>query len=200
MKRFYIILIVIGALMVVSSGSFVLMQVFWSSNEYQTGMESEEANGIKDEGRVEINIGDPAVEDSFGGGGAGGGGSGSGDEGDSGVVDDGCILRQVQYSLKNFGDDVLCLENGSVGCSKIKVNCFVEVYNFDVGVDDIFGVRYSLVDSNEDELDFKLVEGDVATGSSKIFSAEFIWEDEDGVGENLNCVFGMERIPNKKIC
>jgi hypothetical protein len=200
MKRFYVILIVVGALMLVSSGGFVLMQVFWSSSEYQTGMGNEETNEVEDEGKVEINIEKSAVEDSFGGGVSGGGEGGSGDESDSGVVDDGCILRQVQYSLKNFRDDILCLENGSVGCSKMKVNCFVEVYNFDAGVDDIFEVRYSLVDSNEDELDFKLVEGNVGVGSSKIFSAEFIWEDENGVDENLNCAFGMERIPDKKIC
>ena len=82
----------------------------------------------------------------------------------------------------------------------MKVNCFVEVYNFDTGVDDIFEVRYSLIDSNENGLDFKLVEGNVGAGNSKIFSAEFIWEDENGIDENLNCAFGMERIPNKKIC
>ena len=198
MKRSYIILIIVGALVFVSSGSFVLMQVFWNSTGYQTG--SEKANEVKDESQVEINIEEPTVEDNFGGGISGGSGGGSGDGSDSGTVDDECILRQVQYSLKNFRDDTLCLENGSVGCSKIEVNCFVEVYNFDQGVDNIFEVRYSLINSSEDELDFKLVEGNVEVGSSKIFSVEFIWEDENGVDEDLSCAFGMERIPNKEIC
>jgi len=198
MKRPYAILIVIGALALVSSGAFVLMQIFLESDENQADIEGEKINEVGSEARVGVDIETPTVEGGLGGGSSGGGGSGS--ESDPGIVDDGCILRQVQYSLKNFRSDALCLENGSIGCSKMRVSCFVEVYNFDSGVDDIFGVRYSLIDSGENELDFKLVEGDVAAGNSKIFSTEFIWEDEDGVDENLNCAFGMESIPNKKIC
>jgi len=198
MKRSYIILIIICILVFVSSASLVLMQVFWNFDEGQTDMKSEKINEVRTEGQVGVDIKNPTVENGLGGGSSGGGGDGN--DGDSEVVDDGCILKQVQYSLKNFRSNILCLENGSVGCSKMRVSCFVEVYNFDSGVDDIFGVRYSLIDSDEDELDFKLVEGNVGAGSSKIFSTEFIWEDEGGIDENLNCAFGMERIPNKKIC
>jgi|APSaa5957512622_1039677.scaffolds.fasta_scaffold66948_2 hypothetical protein len=135
----------------------------------------------------------------FGGGSAGGGGGGGGGSADI-VLDDGCILRQVQYSLKDFGYGSECLDYDGLKCLKMKTNCSINAYNFDEGVDDAFEIKYYLINASKHLFDSVSIAGDVAAGSSKVFYTDFISEDANGVDEGLFCIFNMEIVPRKKIC
>lgn len=130
-----------------------------------------------------------------------GGGSNT-DGGNSEEAIDGvnCKMQQIQYSLKNFKNSVECTNTGANGCISLVVNCSMEVYNLDREVDGIFGIRYSLVNSENEELDFELVQKNVGFDAPEFFSAEFIRSDISGVDEDSTCPFTMETIPRKEIC
>jgi len=139
------------------------------------------------------------------GSGDNGGVESSGESGDSSgtsesVLEGNCGTQQVQYSLKNFNKNILCLEYAGTDCVKINVNCSVDLYNFEEGVDDIFGVEYSIIDLSDNKLDSRLVEGEVSVGTSRIISTEFILENESGVSEDLECVFDIGTVPEKRFC
>ena len=111
-----------------------------------------------------------------------------------------CKMQQIQYSLKNFKNNVKCTNMGADGCIRLIVNCSMEIYNLDRDADGIFGIRYSLVDSNDEELDFELVQKNTRFDVPEIFSAEFIRNDMSGLDEDLTCPFTMETIPTKEVC
>ncbi len=123
------------------------------------------------------------------------GGSESGDVGE--VAD--CRMQQVQYSLKNFKNSVECTDMGEVGCTRVVVSCSMEVYSFYDGVG-VFGIRYALVDSDDEELDFELIEKEVEFGTPVVFSTEFVRSDMSGVDEDLSCPFTVETVPLREVC
>jgi len=161
MKRKIYVGVVVFVMVVVLAGAVLF--VFWDDVlGFYDNMNSEEggsgfAGDVEVVGEVGVDIESPDVEDLGSGGGSGGGDDGGSGGGPGGAEVISCDSEQVQYSLKNFRNDVLCLESGVVGCVKVGVNCSFEVYNFDDGIDDVFEVSYSLVDSNKDELDFRLI-------------------------------------------
>lgn len=175
----YVGLIVVGVLIVVLGG------FLWFSD----GEQQDDVMRVSDVARVELVILPGDVENFDGG---------VENEFDD-VVGEDCVLTQVQYSLKDFQKNVSCLESEGVECLTTKVSCSAEVYNFDEGVDDIFKIGYSLVDLDGEELDFKLVEKNVGVGNSEFFSVEFVL-DNDEVGGDLDCVFGVVTIPQKSVC
>ena len=111
-----------------------------------------------------------------------------------------CEMQQIQYSLRNFINNAECTDTGANGCTRLVVNCSVEVHNLDKETEGIFGIRYSLVDSDDKELDFELVQKNVQFDIPEIFSVGFIISDISGVDENSACSFSMETIPKREIC
>ena len=124
--------------------------------------------------------------------------TGGGESGDVGEVSD-CNMQQIQYSLKDFKNSVECMDTGEVGCTRVVVSCSMEVYSFGSGVG-IFGIRYALVDSNDNGLDFELIEKEVEFGTPVVFSTEFVRSDMSGVDEDLSCPFTVETVPRKEVC
>ncbi|MFH1291220.1 MAG: hypothetical protein ABIH79_01540 [archaeon] len=111
-----------------------------------------------------------------------------------------CRMQQIQYSLRNFEKSIECTEIGVKGCVRIVIHCSMEVYSFDRDVSGKFGIRYTLVDAENNELDFELVEKEVGFGNSVIFSTEFVRSDMFGVDDNLTCPFTVESVPRKEVC
>ena len=123
----------------------------------------------------------------------------AGESDSAGLEESGCNMQQIQYSLKNFENSVECTDTGINGCISLVVSCSMEVYSFEDG-EGIFGIRYALVDSNEIELDFELIEKEVVLDTHVLFSTEFIRSDVSGVDMNLTCPFSVETIPLREIC
>ncbi len=124
----------------------------------------------------------------------GGGGGGLSKE-DSGFI---CNkLQPVQYSLKNFVEDISCLENIDNKCVSVAINCSVEVYNLDHVVSGIFGIKYSVV-SGEDIFEEKIDEKNIMIGDMEILNAEFLLNGSFDI-EDLKCSIDMNSIPNKCI-
>ena len=191
-KRIYIGLVVV-LLVFVLGGIFVYGDKALDS--LREGEFFEKVSSPVAEGDDDVGQDDASMQQGVSGASEGDGESGEG--GDESEI--GCGTKQVQYSLRNFEKYSSCLESEVVGCVKMGLNCSVEVYNFNQGIDDVFVIRYSLVDSSEWELDYKIVEGFVGGGVSKDFFVEFVFEDEGGVGD-LDCPFGMERVPRLSKC
>jgi len=111
-----------------------------------------------------------------------------------------CRTQQIQYSLRNFETNVECTDIGVKGCIRLVVRCSMEVYSFDRDISGNFQIRYTLVDAENNELDFELVEKEVGFGNSVIFSTEFVRSDMFGVDDNLTCPFTVEAVPRKEVC
>ncbi|NPE26847.1 hypothetical protein HNV12_02485 [Methanococcoides sp. SA1] len=107
-----------------------------------------------------------------------------------------CGTQPVQYSLKNFVEDVNCLSGTDLECTQAVINCSVEIYNFDLSVDDLFAIEFSLVDSEEVKLESNIIERVVGIGAFEILVSEFIYEGNFDVND-LGCGVAMERIPRK---
>lgn len=139
------------------------------------------------------------LSDSSSGGGSSGGGSGGGESG--GSFGDNCQMIQIAYSLKNFQESMVCVESGPLGCTNLAVNCSMYVYHEDsnAGGGD-FGIRFKVVDSEENVLDDSLVVKYLEYGQSELFSEEFNIIDSNGVDENLDCTFDSEIIPKREYC
>ncbi|MFH0808148.1 MAG: hypothetical protein V1888_00850 [archaeon] len=182
MKSVYIGLIVLGVLVFVLSGLFIFGGV---DEENDIMVNVDEADSVLNNELVDVGgsvydvseeeIVDVPVNESF--------------------EDLGCELQKVQYSLKNFVEEIECV---SESCDEIMVNCSVEVYNFDEGADDVFGIEFSLKEGVV-ELESELVSEDVAVGVSKIFGFDVVSVGVEDI-ENLECGIRMERVPVKWIC
>lgn len=135
-------------------------------------------------------------------GGAGGTSStGAGEEGEEEAIEEtDCRLQQIQYSLKKFVNDIECTNMGVDGCVELFANCSVEVYNLDEENEGIFGIEYSLIDSQGREIDSELIQRDVVFNQPEVFSAIFAQSNLEGVDENLNCSFIMQAVPMKRVC
>lgn len=201
-KVLYIIFVV--AVILVGTGGIVffsgddILQVYdkvLSKNDFN----SEDVEKINDVNGKDFK---EAVENGMAGAGGSGGGDSGGGGGDSEETTDktNCEMRQIQYSLKNFRDNAECVNTGINGCTKLVMNCSVGVYNLDENTDDVFGIRYFLVDSNDEELDFRLIEKNVRVDMPEIFFVEFVRNDISGVDEDLTCSFTIETIPEKEVC
>jgi len=107
-----------------------------------------------------------------------------------------CDVEPVQYSLKNFVEDVECLDGVDADCLEVRMNCSVEIYNFDEGLDDLFVVDFNLVDSEEVILKSDFVEMSVGVGASEVLVSEFVEVGNFNIGD-LECGIEMIDIPEK---
>jgi len=107
-----------------------------------------------------------------------------------------CEVEPVQYSLKNFVEEVECLDGVDSDCVEVRMNCSVEIYNFDEGVDDTFIVGFSLIDLEEVMLASDVVEMSVSVGASEVLGLEFVESGSFDVGD-LGCDIRMNRVPEK---
>ena len=196
MRRIFVGLI--GVVLFFVLGVFFILgdQVFDSSSDYGFFGGDSSFGGDGDEAEV---LGEDSVGVAGGESGSGGGSDGSEES------DVGCVTQPVQYSLKNFVEDVECLLEDEGVCVEARVNCSVEVYNFDEGVGpqgddsgepDLFGVEFSLVDYRGMTLDSGVVERSVGVGVSEILGLEFVYVGSFDVGD-LGCGIEMERVPGK---
>ena len=187
MKKVYVVLIVVAVLVVVMGLFFVfgdeLLDVYYS----ETSPGSVTVPGGAGEGE--------------GGGVSGTGGSGSsgvaGEDVMEGIVTLNCERQEIQYSLKNFREEVVCRESGVEGCVNLAVSCSVEVYNLG-DVDGVFGIEYSVVDSVEKKLDSMLIEKSVVGSGFEIFSADFAVTEN--VDEGSTCGLEIKSIPIVEVC
>jgi len=191
-RRKRVALVTGGILFIVIAVFFVfggnVLQVYQGEEFFGDLNIGDDVSDEEDMGGGSVNAGEDVEASSGGGGGSGGSGSG---------LD--CITKRVQYSLKNFRESAVCVESDVVGCVKMVVNCSVDVYNFgnDVG---IFRILYYLADSGENKLDSELVGLGVNPDDFEVFEVGFIWEDENGVDEDLSCPFIMDSIPVETVC
>ncbi len=199
-KVLHIVSVIVVILIVVVGVVFLFGDEVLQMRDSEKPLESdsnpesvEEVSGIDGEDSEEV----IADVDEVGGV---GGSSADGEDSEDVAKGTNCKMQQIQYSLKNFKNSVECTNVGADGCIKLVVNCSVEVYNLDRDAEGIFEIRYSLVDSNDEELDFELVQKNVRFDVPEIFSAEFIRSDMSGVDEDLTCPFTMETIPTKEVC
>jgi len=130
--------------------------------------------------------------DSTSNGGGGSGGSSTGEENNDFACNN---LEPVQYSLRNFVEDISCLESIDNKCVAVAVNCSVEVYNLDHIVGGVFGIRYSVV-SGEDVFDEEIDEKDIAVGDMDILKSEFLLNGSFDI-EDLECSIDMDSVPRK---
>ena len=127
-------------------------------------------------------------------------GGADGDNSEEVVSGVSCRMQQIQYSLRNFQNNFECVNTGANGCVEFVANCSMGVYNLDGNTSGVFGIRYSLIDLNDEELDFELVERNVEFDTSEVFSVEFVRSDVSGVDENLFCSFSVDAVPMKEVC
>jgi len=183
MKKVYIGLIVLGVLVFVLGGFFIFggedeagVLQDSSDNSLGVGVDDElvrvggSAHDVLEDEVVEV-----VVNESF--------------------EDLGCELLKVQYSLKNFIEEIECVDEN---CNEVRANCSVEVYNFDEGADDVFGIEFSLKEGGV-ELESELILEDVAVGVSEIFGFDVVSVGVEDV-ESLECGIRMERVPVTWVC
>jgi len=191
MKKFVIICVAIAIVFLVGASFFIFNEEI--DNVYENGVKliigSDWGGGDIDETNVSGGAGGGAVSESEGGGG------GFSGEGESLT----CVTRQVQYSLKNFVNDVRCLNGTEQECFNLIGNCSVDVYNFDGGTGN-FAIKYYLIDSSENRVDSQLIQKEVLVNDPKTFSVIFVKNGGGGFDGNLACTFTMESIPRKEYC
>jgi len=188
MKVLYVVLIIVAALIVVSSLFLVPGEGLLPKYAYSKDSSSDAVATDNDEGG-EIEAGGSGFSSA-------GEEAGSNNAGEESVGLD-CEMEEVQYSLKSFREEMICIENGIGGCVNLVASCSMEVYNF--GDTGIFEVEYSLVDSDGEELDSALVQHNVEGGGVEIFSADFVITGADA-DEDSDCPFVMKTIPLREVC
>ena len=164
-----------------------------SSNSYDSGNFPTTDDAIQ---------GEEAVEGKSLGGGSSGG-SGDGNSGSELVVQDTVIVcrnQTIKYSLKNFQENVNCLDNENGKCILVNAICSVDVYNIDVDSFDNFTIDYVLVDSFEKELDSQLLSMNVNTSVYMRFLANMTIEDSDGIDVLSKCNPRIISVPKKEVC
>lgn len=186
MKKFVVICVMLAVIFLIGASFFVFNEEVIDVYE----------RGIKlvvdsDSGR-----GAGGGFDSKGGEDESGSGGGSSSEGGESLT---CEMRQVQYSLKNFVNDVRCLDGTEEECFDLIGNCSVDVHNFDGGIG-YFAIKYYLINSNENRLDSKLIQKEVLVNNPETFSVIFTRTDVGGFDGDLSCAFTMESIPMKEYC
>ena len=115
-------------------------------------------------------------------------------------IDSNCISKQIPYSLKNFEESILCQEQEGEECINLIVNCSVEIYNLDDAFSGEFEIKYTLLDSSQNELEEKTLRDSVEFGEQKLFMIDFTRNDIGGVNEDLSCFFSMVDVPEKEVC
>lgn len=175
----------------------VVLALFFVFGDVLLGDEGDNERVLaSDTARVAVTVEDGDVEDR------GTGSSGSSDEArySEGIeedVDFNCRTREVQYSLKNFREDIVCREGGTESCEELVASCSVEVYNLDDS-DGVFEIEYSLKDSDGKVLDSVVIERNVVSDGVEVFSADFIISEN--ADENSSCVLDMKGVPLVEVC
>jgi len=139
---------------------------------------------------------DPYLSSDGAGGGSGGSSDGITETEDTMV----CDFKQIHYSLKNFQEDVVCLESDQGVCIKLNAICSVDVYNIDVDVEENFTIEYALIDTTENDLDTINIINNVNTTSSVKFEANFTIEEASGIDILSGCTPRILVVPRKEIC
>ncbi|MEK6895222.1 MAG: hypothetical protein AABX48_01760 [Nanoarchaeota archaeon] len=112
-----------------------------------------------------------------------------------------CSLQQISYSLKNFQQNVTCLESQNNLCISKQINCSMEVHNLDYTLSGTFTIRYSEIyeeNGNKIEIDSSKSSQNISPHTFKIFSTFFT--NNQNAEKNLECSFNTTEIPKKEIC
>jgi len=190
MKRMYILWVVVAALVVAGGLLFVFGDVLLDDgNDYENVP-------VNDTAKVSVTIEDGEVEDKRIGSSGSSGETGDGD----GIEEDvelNCRTREIQYSLKNFREEIVCRKSGAEGCEELAVSCSLEVYNLD-DADGVFEIEYGVADSDDRELDSVVIEKNVASDDFEVFSADFVVTEN--VDEDSSCILDMKSVPLIEVC
>ena len=192
MKGVYVALITVVVLAVVVAGGvlFVFGGNVFPAEEVKAATSDNARVAIdilENEDNIEDKTND-AIDSSGGGGGA------SSDSID-GVVDSGCVLQPVQYSLGEFVEQIECLFYGVDGCERVLAICESEIFNLDYDFGGDFVIKQSLFDG-EDELDFELIEENVDARERVALRSEISLDGDFDV-ESLRCVVDSVEIPSR---
>lgn len=191
-KILYLVLTIVAILIVGATGVFL-----WGDEIYQVIAFQEDSDGLSS---FDNEIDGRESEDSSIGG-AGSTESSKGiSGGDEALIDSGCNIRSVPYALKNFKENVVCLEWDSDGCIRLSVNCSVEIYNLDDDFSGDFKIRYALLDDSQNELEVKSLSDRVGFGEYELFMLNFVRNDVGEIGEDLSCFFSIIDVPKKQVC
>jgi len=214
MKTKYWIVIAVIALL--------LINVVWFS--FFGGKEEREKQKILDELGIENNDekNNPAAEqtnqeifkspnskedslNSNGGGGSSGSDSSTTSSSTSGGLQESCttIIKKMSYSMKNFKKSSSCDEfNGEI-CTKLKVDCSVEVYNLEnyaeAGGD--FGINYQIINNeNKEILASETLARFIRPEESELFSVNFLIDKPEGITEDISCSPEVILVPEVTVC
>lgn len=186
---------IISLVLVLSAGAFFVVNNFDVLDNYEDSYIEEQNNEeLTDKEVNELEDGSDVSSDVSGGSGSG---SGSGDTGNPSLT---CVNKKIKYSLKNFKENINCLENFEGKCVKLSAICSVDVYNIDVNVDDNFSIEYALIDSSDIDLDSFKISRNVNVNSPVKFNANFTIEDSSGIDVLSKCTPRILEVPEKEIC
>lgn len=111
-----------------------------------------------------------------------------------------CKMEYIQYSLKNFKEEIRCVENSTGTCTILNSTCSVYIYNIDTNVTENFEFKYSMIDSQENELDSVNTIINVNTTKAENIKSNFIIQNENGIDENSKCKLEVITVPRKETC
>ena len=158
-------------------------------------------NGIEENGNLENdneNFAD--VSGNSGGGSSGGGGSESFETSESTTREIVCRNQTIKYSLKNFQEDIECLNNEGGKCTLLSAICSVDVYNIDVDVLGNFTIDYVLIDSFGEDIESQLIDMNVNPAKFVKFKANMTVEDSNGIDMSSSCTPRIISVPKKEVC
>ncbi len=100
---------------------------------------------------------------------------------------------RIQYALRDFINNAVCLKNGTMGCNKIKMICSVNVCNLDSKVGGNFNISY-ILKSGDKKIDSKIIEKNIGADNKSILEVEFI-EDIPIDPTSLRCIININNVP-----
>lgn len=131
---------------------------------------------------------------------SGGGGDGSSTEEHETPTELICKMQEIQYSLKNFEEEITCLENSTGICTTLHAICSVQIYNLDANSTEDFEIKYSIINSDKEFVNSTNTKINVKLEYPETIETEFLIQDMTGVDENSECKIQMLTIPRKEIC
>jgi len=187
---------------VLGSGNNLTIGDFKESRNNPSSIQSS-SSGASNTPSGQVSTSSPNSSASGGGGGGGGGGSGGGgsSEGSGSTTSSAtCVPERISYALRQFSENIVCLQSVQSICVDLAANCSVEVNNLDSAVSGDFTIELTLLDSAEQEIDSHEVTKDVPAGTNKIFLHEFRITSSSGVDEFGSCAFKTIRTPSRQVC
>jgi hypothetical protein len=127
--------------------------------------------------------------------GSGGGGGGSGV---SNLIEGvfGCSeWKPVQYSFRNFFEDIECLVYGDLGCEKAKATCKVDISNLDSELGGTFSVGHSLYYEDQ-AVGFNIAEEYIEPLKKKTLTSEIIVDGNFDI-DSFKCNVNVNTIPTR---